>query len=121
MTQTQSALPPAIERFIAAMNAFDLDALMASFTDDALVNDNHREFWGQAAIRNFAARELTGDKVTMDVTQVRMHHAMVVVAAKVDGTYDKSKLPDPLILSFYFTLAGDKIATLIIIFNKPAS
>jgi hypothetical protein len=46
---------------------------------------------------------------------------MVAVAAKVDGNYDKTNLPDPLILSFYFTLSGDKIATLIIVFNKPVT
>jgi hypothetical protein len=121
MTQALPSLPPAIERFIAAANAFDLDALMATFVEDAFANDNHREFWGNAAIRKFAGRELIGDKVTMAVTEVRTHHGMVAVAAKVDGNYDKTNLPDPLHLSFYFLLDGDKIATLIIIFNKPAT
>jgi hypothetical protein len=121
MAQTLPALPPAIDRFIAATNAFDLDAWMECFVEDAFVNDNHREFWGKAAIRKFAAREIVGDKVTMAVTEVRAHYGMVAVAAKVDGNYDKTNLPNPLHLSFYFTLAGDKIATLIIIFNKPAT
>ena len=115
------ALPPPVARFIAAMNAFDLDALMATFADDAFVNDNHREFWGKDAIRKFAARELTGDHVTMDVTGTRLHHGMIALDAKVDGDYDKTNLPNPLILSFYFMLAGDRIATLIVIFNKPAA
>ena len=30
---------------IAAVNAFDEDAIVATFADDALVNDAHREFW----------------------------------------------------------------------------
>ncbi|HEX4113289.1 MAG TPA: nuclear transport factor 2 family protein [Stellaceae bacterium] len=121
MSQTLSALPPAIERFVAATNAFDLDAWMDTFVEDAFVNDNHREFRGKAAIRQFAAKEIVGDKVTMAVTEIREHGGMIAVAAKVDGNFDKSKLPDPLTLSFYFTLAGDKIAALIIIFNKPAA
>lgn len=119
MSQTPD-LPKAIERFIAAVNAFDLDALMATFVDDAFVNDNRREFWGKAAIRKFVEREFVGDKVTMAPTDVRRQYGVIVVAAKIDGNYDKSNLPDPLILSFYFTLAGDKIATLIVVFNKPA-
>jgi hypothetical protein len=119
MSQT-ATLPPVVERYIAAANAFDLDAMMATFVEDAFVNDNHREFWGKEAIRKFAAKELVGDKVTMAVTNVRHHHGMVVVAAKFDGTYDKTNLPDPLILTSYFLLDGDKIATLFIIFNKPA-
>jgi hypothetical protein len=36
----------------------------------------------------------------------------------MDGTYDKTGLPDPLILSFYFSLRGDQITQLIIIDNK---
>jgi hypothetical protein len=121
MPQAPVSLPPPVARFIAAMNAFDVDALMANFTDDAFVNDNRREFWGKEAIRQFAARELIGDKVTMAPTDIRAHRGMIAVAAKTDGTYDKTNLPDPLILSFYFMLDGDKIASLIIIFNKPAA
>ncbi|MGH7074715.1 MAG: YybH family protein [Stellaceae bacterium] len=121
MSPSQTSLPPAVARFVAALNAFDLDGLMATFTEDAFVNDNHREFWGKDAIRQFAARELTGDHVTMAVTDVRRHYDMIAVAAKVDGDYDKTNLPTPLILSFYFSLMGDRIASLVIIFNKPRS
>jgi hypothetical protein len=32
----------------------------------------------------------------------------------------KTGLPDPLLLTFYFTLRGDKITKLIILLNKPA-
>ena len=39
----------------------------------------------------------------------------VAVFAKVTGDYDKTGLPDPLELRFYFTLAGDAIAQLIVI------
>ncbi|MEJ1979072.1 MAG: hypothetical protein WDN49_26030 [Acetobacteraceae bacterium] len=102
------------------MNSFDGAALLESFTDDALVNDIQREFWGKAAIKKFADREIIGDKVTMAVTEVYNHYGMVIVAAKLDGEYDKTNLPNPLILTFYFTLHDDKIAALFIIHNKPA-
>jgi len=36
----------------------------------------------------------------------------------MDGTYDKTGLPDPLILSFYFSLRGDQITQLIILRNQ---
>src|ERR1039458_1395723 len=38
---------------IAAVNAGDTDAIMATFAQDAYVNDNHREFRGTDAIRRF--------------------------------------------------------------------
>jgi len=44
---------------------------MATFADDALVNDAHREFWGAEAIRRWVAREMVGDRVSIEVTEVR--------------------------------------------------
>ena len=61
MTDT-TTLAPVLAEFIAAVNAFDEDAIVATFADDALVNDAHREFWGREAIRRWAARELVGDR-----------------------------------------------------------
>jgi len=34
----------------------------------------------------------------------------IVVTVNCDGTFDKTGLPDPLLLDHHFTLAGDKIA-----------
>jgi hypothetical protein len=57
-------LPPAIARHLAACNGHDIDAWMATFDPDALVNDVQREFAGAEAIRAFAAKEIFGDRVT---------------------------------------------------------
>ena len=46
-------LNPIIAQHIAAVNAFDTNAIVSTFADDAFVNDNHREFWGIDAIRRF--------------------------------------------------------------------
>lgn len=119
MSKAETSLPPAIEQFIAGVNNFDSTMLLESFVDDALLNDNHREFWGKTAIKKFTDREFIGDRVSLSITDVREHYGQFVIAAKTDGNYDKANLPDPLILSFYFTLKNEKIATLIIIFNKP--
>src|SRR5215469_17148085 len=64
MTHT-AALAPVLAEHIAAVNAFDEAAIVATFADHALVNDAHREFWGTEAIRRWAARELVGDRVTV--------------------------------------------------------
>ena len=88
---------------------------------DALVNDVHREFWGREAIRRWVAREIVGDRVTVAVTEVLDHHGDTIVRGRYDGDYDKANLPDPLILTHYFTVRDGKIVTLIIIPNTPAS
>ena len=120
MTDT-TTLAPVLAEFIAAVNAFDEDAIVATFADDALVNDVHREFWGTEAIRRWVAREIVGDRVTIEVTDVLDHHGNTIVRGRYDGNYDKTNLPDPLILTHYFTVRDGKIVTLIIIRNTPAS
>ena len=75
MTHT-TALAPVLAGHIAAVNAFDENAIVATFADDALVNDAHREFWGREAIRRWVARELVGDRVTITVTEVLHHHGV---------------------------------------------
>ena len=120
MTLT-AALAPVLAEHIAAVNAFDEDAIMATFADDALVNDARREFWGREAIRRWAARELVGDRVTIELTEVLDHHGDTIVRGRYDGNYDKTNLPDELILTNYFTVRDGKIVTLIVIRNTPAS
>jgi hypothetical protein len=53
-----------IAEFVAAVNAFDEDGIVATFADDALVNDARREFWGTDAIRRWVREEIVGDRVT---------------------------------------------------------
>src|SRR6476660_3975018 len=45
-------------------------------------------------------------------------HGDITVHACTDGTYDKTGLPDPLILSLYFSLRDERITQLIIIHNR---
>jgi ketosteroid isomerase-like protein len=102
-----------IEQHLAAVNAFDTDAIVDTFADDALVYDNRRELWGKAAIRAWIAKEIVGDHVTMQVTEVIERGDQTVVRARYDGTYDKTNLPGELILTNYFTIAAGKIKMLV--------
>ena len=111
-------LPPAVARHLAACNDHDIDAWMATFDPDALVNDVQRAFAGAEAIRAFAAKEIFGDCVTFTPLRAVDRHGDITVHARTDGTYDKTGLPDPLSLSLYFSLRGERITHLIIIHNR---
>jgi ketosteroid isomerase-like protein len=117
MTASTTGLDAVIAEHIAAVNAGDEDAIVATFADDALVNDARREFWGAEAIRRWVAKEMTGDHVTIDVTEVIEHHGDTIVRGRYDGTFDKTNLPDELVLTSYFTVRDGKIVKLIVIFN----
>jgi len=114
-------LAGALGEHVDAVNSFDEDAIVATFAVDALVNDAHREFWGIDAIRRWVAKEMVGDKVTLEVTEVIDHYGDTIVRARYDGEFDRTHLPaGDLIMTNYFTVREDKIVSLIVIRNTPA-
>ena len=112
------ALPTLVAAYVEASNNFDLERLMSTFAEDALVNDQLRDYWGKPAIREWAKRDIIGERLTMNVTKVIHHYDNFIVTANVDGNFDKRGLPDPLVLAFYFTAQSDLIVQLIILRNR---
>ena len=110
-----------VAEYVAAVNAFDQDAVVATFADDALVNDVRREFWGKNAIRGWVSEEIAGDRVTVEPIDVIEHHGQTILRGRYDGEFDKTSLPDELILTSYFTVREGRIVTLIIIHNATAA
>jgi hypothetical protein len=115
-----SELTGVIADYVAAVNAFDIDAIVATFAEDAYINDNRREITGSESIRRFVAKEFVGDRVTMDVREVLDHYGDTIVRAKFDGTYDKTNLPEELIMSSYLSVRENRIVSLAVIFNQPS-
>jgi hypothetical protein len=111
-------LPTLVAAYVESTNSFDLERLMSTFAEDALVNDQLRDYWGKPTIREWAKRDIIGERLTMNVTKVIKHYDNFIVTANVDGNYDKRGLPDPLVLAFYFTAHSDLIVQLIILRNR---
>jgi len=112
------ALPQVILDHIDAYRRHDAQTFMATLAPDALVNDVQREFLGDKAIRAWADKEIFGPKVTLEIEAAFEHFANTIVSFRVDGEFDKTNLPVPLILTYYFTLQDDRICQLIILHNK---
>lgn len=106
-----------IAEHVSAVNAQDTDAVMLTFAPDAYVNDNHREFVGAGAIRRWLAKEITGDKISIEVREVLDHHGDTIVRGAYDGTFDRTSLPDDLVLTNYFSIRDGKIVSLVVIRN----
>jgi hypothetical protein len=104
---------------VAAVNALDTDAIMATFAEDAYVNDARREFVGAAAIRRWVEREMVGDHVTIDVREVLDHRGDTIVRGAYDGTFDRTNLPEQIVLTNYFSVRDDRIVSLVVVFNQP--
>jgi limonene-1,2-epoxide hydrolase len=117
---TTTELIGVVAEHIAAVNAFDTDAIVATFAPDAYVNDARREINGTDAIRAWVAKEMVGDHVNMELREVVDHYGDTIVRARYDGTYDKTNLPEELVMSNYFSVRDGRIVSLAVIFNQPS-
>lgn len=106
--------------YIKATNDHNSNAFLVCFTDDALVNDIGRDFHGTVAIKEWSDREIIGANVTLEVTAVAVGDGVTIVTTKVDGDYDKTGLPDPLLLDHHVTVNDAKISRLVILQNQTA-
>ncbi len=113
-----AGLPQSVAAYIRATNLCDLDTLLATFVDDALVNDQLTDYWGKEAIAAWAVRDIIGERLTLKVIKVVQHYGHSIVTAHADGLFDKRGLPDPLELVFYFSSCDNKIVQLIILRNQ---
>ena len=120
---TTSTMPSPVSAWIEAMNSFNLDAFVAVFDDDALVNDHRDEFIGKEQIRAWAAREIIGDHVTLKVVNHRVVGNHVTVKAEVEGDFDKERVfRVPWCSLSIFASSGSRIlSALVIVNNKAAS
>jgi hypothetical protein len=109
-----------VAEHIAAVNAHDIEAVTLTFAPDAYVNDNRREFVGVEAIRRWITKEIVGDSVTIEVREALEHYGDVIVRGAYEGTFDRSNLPEEVVLTSYFSVRNDKIVSLVVIFNRPA-
>jgi hypothetical protein len=110
-----------VAEHIAAVNAGDTDAIVATFAEDAYVNDARREFTDLGAIRRWVAKEMVGDKVRIEVREVLDHYGDTIVRGAYDGDFDRASLPGEIILSNYFSVRDGRIVSLVVIRNEPAA
>ena len=89
--------PPVIQSYIAASNAHDVKGIMECFTDDIDIGR-----WATETIQKykFKFKPLSADK----------RGAETILSVEVSGSFPGS----PITLDYHFTLANDKIQSLII-------
>jgi ketosteroid isomerase-like protein len=107
MSQT---LPPTLAAYIDASNARQAGAAIACFTPEAVVVDEWRTYRGSEEIRQWIAETWAAYAFTLEVTQVAEEGSETVVTCRVTGTFPGS----PILLRYFFTLEGGRIAALTI-------
>jgi uncharacterized protein (TIGR03067 family) len=105
-------LPERAADYIRTTNANDPTGFVSLFADDAVVDDAGRIIRGSDAIRRWAASDIFGANVTLEALDASEYEGDVTITAKVDGTFDRKGLPDPLIMTFDIAFRSGKIANL---------
>jgi len=103
-------LPPIIARYIEASNAHDVEAIVVCFADDAVVRDENAIQQGKTEIRRWATETIEKYKFQFKPLSADEHDAKTILSVEVSGSFPGS----PITLDYHFTIANDKIQSLII-------
>jgi hypothetical protein len=109
-------LPEPVGHYLSAVNSADSAQLSASFAPDALVRDVQREIRGLEAIKQWAESDIFGVQAHFDVTKVTESDGCTVVTIEIDGTFDRTGLPNPLLMDHAFKVEHGKISELVVTF-----
>ena len=107
-----TSMPAIAAAYVDAINAHDPDRFIALFAEDALVDDAGRQFRGQEAIQRWSASDIFAVNVTLDVLAATQRGEQCVITTKVDGDFDRTGLPDPVIIDQTINSAAGKIVAL---------
>jgi ketosteroid isomerase-like protein len=105
-----AALPRPIQSYIYASNAHDVNSILDCFADDAVVRDENATRRGKIDIERWASETIEKYKFRFNPLKVQQRDAETMVNVEISGTFPGS----PITLDYHFTIAGDKITSLII-------
>jgi hypothetical protein len=99
----QPNLPDVLDRYFAAQNAHDIDAMLACFAPHAAVHDEGHDIIGTAAIRAWQQETSAKYHITAEPLESQTEDDRTVVVVKVSGTFPGS----PANLTYAFGFASD--------------
>lgn len=101
-------LPQPIAAYFKANTTFDVDAMLAPFTGDAIVRDEARTHRGTAEIRAWIGEATVGNQAVATPQEIRTEGDRQHVTARVEGAFKGS----PVMLTFHFRLDDTHIVEL---------
>jgi ketosteroid isomerase-like protein len=103
-------LPLVIQRYIDASNAHDVKAIVDCFAADAVVCDENATRHGKIDIGRWATETIEKYKFHFKSLSADERGAETILSVEVSGSFPGS----PITLDYHFTIANDKIQSLII-------
>ena len=97
-------LPDILQRYFAAQNAHDIEALVACFAPDAVVRDEGKDIIGMQEIRTWKIETSAKYRITAEPLESRAEADRTIVVVMVSGTFPGS--PAKLTYRFGFSIDG---------------
>ena len=114
-------LPAIISEYFAASDRSDQNAVVACFTEDAVVFDEDREWRGQAAIRQWRETVATAFEYTVDVRGATAREPVDGIERHDVHTHLEGNFPGGTVdLTQRFGLRNGRIASLQIVPSEPS-
>ncbi len=106
------ALNSIADGYVASVNRGDADGFVALFADDAVVDDGGREFRGVDAIRKWSASDIFAVNVSLEVLDESQVDGELVLKTRVDGDFDWTGLPDPVVIVHRLAVESGRVKRL---------
>ncbi|QAY67539.1 nuclear transport factor 2 family protein [Paenibacillus protaetiae] len=110
-------IPESVAIYFNAVNDNDPETFLAAFDEHAFVVDMKRKFVGKNAISSWSKSEIFEPKVQFAIIDAREQDDNFIVTVSIDGEFDKTNLPDPLLMNHRFMHANGKIKEMYISFT----
>ena len=111
-----NSLPTIISEYLAASERRDVDAIVATFAEDAVVVDEDKEWSGHAGIRKWRETVATAYEYTVEVRGVAALGEVAGLERHDVYTHLEGNFPGGAVdLTMQFGLRGGRIATLQIV------
>ena len=101
-------LSPMLVNYFAATNAHDVAAMIATFAEDSVVEDEGRQHHGLAAIRDWMKETIEKYDYKVEPIESSRNGSSAVVLVSLRGKFPGS----PITLQYAFTLSGERVARL---------
>ena len=103
-------LPPVIPRYIEVSNAHDVEAIVDCFADDAVIRDENATRHGKIDIGCWATETIQKYNFQFKPFSADGRGDKTILSMEVSESFPGS----PITLDYHFTIANDKIESLII-------
>lgn len=103
---------PQASAYVETINSGDAAAFLVLFAENAVVDDGGREFRGRAAIQTWSQREIFDARVSLEPIARTDQSEEAQITTIADGNFDRTGLPDPVVIVHRIKVAGDRIVGL---------